>query len=156
MRTWTTHQLLAVLVLEEVQEAACQEGCQQAWISTTLGTLNCKTCSTICPSSSLCRYEMFSEKFGFHLISSCQLFGGSLGGGNASGLASLLGGAGGPRVRQVGILLHFCSLRFHFELNISSLYSKQCIVCTCHCKNYVEIGFLYFSLACSNNTSASI
>merc|ERR1712203_1290461 len=29
-----------------------------------------------------------------------QLFGGSLGGGNASGLASLLGGAGGPRVRQ--------------------------------------------------------
>jgi len=30
-----------------------------------------------------------------------QLFGGSLGGGNASGLASLLGGAGGPRVRQV-------------------------------------------------------
>ena len=37
-----------------------------------------------------------------------QLFGGSLGGGNMSGLASLLGGAGaggagaGPRVRQVG------------------------------------------------------
>ena len=62
---------------------------------------------------------MFSEEFGFHLISSCQLFGGSLGGGNASGLASLLGGAGGPRVRQVGILLHFGSLRFHFELNIS-------------------------------------
>merc|ERR1711872_681731 len=29
-----------------------------------------------------------------------QLFGGSLGGGNASGLACLLGGAGGPRVRQ--------------------------------------------------------
>merc|ERR1712083_956819 len=48
------HQLLAVPVLEEVQEAACQEGCQQAWISTTLGTLNYKTCSTICPSSSLC------------------------------------------------------------------------------------------------------
>merc|ERR1712012_1427451 len=29
-----------------------------------------------------------------------QLFGGSSGGGNVSGLASLLGGAGGPRVRQ--------------------------------------------------------
>ena len=56
-----------------------------------------------------------------------QLFGGSLGGGNASGLASLLGGAGGPRVRQVTnqVLSMIALLAFKLKHDVQLfMYSK--------------------------------
>ena len=50
-----------------------------------------------------------------------QLFGGSLGGGNASGLASLLGGAGGPRVRQVSTFNQYLSFEHVVSFAVVSI-----------------------------------